>query len=73
MRRTNERAAELVLTRAVERGLDPVVHVSSTVALTRRGGSGPDLPLGDVTMPYTASKIASRWSRAGSRTAAPRS
>ena len=59
MRRTNERAAELVLTRAVERGLDPVVHVSSTVALTRRGGSGPDLPLGDVTMPYTASKIAS--------------
>ena len=59
MRRTNERAAELVLTRAVERGLDPVVHVSSTVALTRRGGSGPDLPLGDVTMPYTRSKIAS--------------
>lgn len=56
---TNERAAQIVLTGAVERGLDPVVHVSSTVALTRSGGSGPDLPLGDVPMPYARSKIAS--------------
>lgn len=57
--RTNERAAELVLAGAVERGLDPVVHISSTVALTRRGGSGPDLPLGDLPHPYAQSKIAS--------------
>ena len=48
MRRTNARATELVLGRAVDRGLDPVVHVSTTVALTRYGGSGPDLPLGDI-------------------------
>lgn len=59
MVRTNERATRLVLETAVTRGLDPVVHVSSTVALTRRGGSGPDLPLGDIDMPYARSKIAS--------------
>lgn len=58
MRRTNERAAELVLSSACERGLDPVVHISSTVALMRFGGSGPDLPLGDMTSTYSASKIA---------------
>lgn len=57
--RTNERATELVLGGAVERGLDPVVHVSSTVALVRYGGSGPDLPLGDLDLPYARSKIAS--------------
>lgn len=56
---TNERAAELVLGTAAQHGLDPVVHISSTVALTRRDGSGPDLPLGDLTTPYAASKIAS--------------
>lgn len=56
---TNARAAELVLGRAVDAGCDPVVHVSSTVALTRFAGSGPDLPLGDITMPYSRSKIAS--------------
>jgi dihydroflavonol-4-reductase len=56
---TNATAAELVLSRAVAAGLDPVVHISSTVALTRYGGSGPDLPLGDVTSPYSRSKIAS--------------
>ena len=56
---TNARAAELVLGRAVEMGCDPVVHVSSTVALTRFGGSGSDLPLGDITQPYSRSKIAS--------------
>jgi nucleoside-diphosphate-sugar epimerase len=59
MRRTNARATELVLGKAVERGLDPVVHVSTTVALTRYGGSGPDLPLGDIALPYAQSKIAS--------------
>jgi len=57
MRRTNARATELVLGHAIDRGMDPVVHVSSTVALTRYGGSGPDLPLGDIELPYTQSKI----------------
>jgi nucleoside-diphosphate-sugar epimerase len=56
---TNERATELVLGGAVERGLDPVVHVSSTVALVRHGGSGPDLPLGDMDLAYARSKMAS--------------
>ena len=59
IRRTNARAAQLVLGRAVDRGLDPVVHVSTCVALTRYGGSGPDLPLGDIELPYAQSKIAS--------------
>lgn len=59
MTRTNCRAAELVVGGAVARGLDPVVHISSTVALTRHGGSAPDLPLGDVDLPYAASKRAS--------------
>jgi dihydroflavonol-4-reductase len=59
MRRTNARATELVLTSAAEKGLDPIVYVSTTVALTRRGGSGPDLPLGDIDRPYAQSKIAS--------------
>ena len=56
---TNARAAEIVLSRAVERGLDPVVHISSTVALTRPDGSGPDLPLSTLDWPYTRSKVAS--------------
>jgi len=56
---TNVRAAEIVLAGAVARGLDPVVHISSTVALTRPDGSGPDLPLGTLEWPYTRSKIAS--------------
>jgi nucleoside-diphosphate-sugar epimerase len=56
--RTNERAAELVLGQACEAGLDPVVHISSTVTLARFGGSGPDLPLGDIRSPYSRSKLA---------------
>lgn len=56
MTRTNHRATELVVGGAVDRGLDPIVHISSTVALTRRGGGGPELPLGDVDHPYAASK-----------------
>jgi dihydroflavonol-4-reductase len=59
MRRTNVRATELVLTSAADRRLDPVIHVSTTVALTRYAGSGPDLPLGDIDLPYAQSKIAS--------------
>ncbi len=57
--RTNERAAELVLGQACGAGLDPVVHISSTVTLTRFGGSDPDLPLGDIPSPYSRSKLAS--------------
>lgn len=56
---TNEEATRTVLEEALAGGADPVVHVSSTVALTRRDGSGPDLPLGDVERPYAASKVAS--------------
>ncbi len=59
MAETNHAAAEAVLVRAVEKGCDPVVHVSSTVTLARRDGSGPDLPIGDVELPYTRSKIES--------------
>ena len=57
MRRTNVRATEIALGAAIEGALDPVVHISSTVALTRRGGSDPGLPLGDIDLPYTQSKI----------------
>jgi nucleoside-diphosphate-sugar epimerase len=72
MRRTNARATELVLGHAVDRGLDPVVHVSTTVALTRYAGSGPDLPLGDIPLPYTQSKIDSeRTARRLQETGAP--
>ncbi len=56
---TNAAAARLVLTTALDQGCDPVVHISSTVALTRHGGSGRDLPLGDIPLPYCQSKIAS--------------
>jgi dihydroflavonol-4-reductase len=56
---TNERATRTVLEAAVEAGCDPVVHISSTVALTRRGGTDSSLPLGDVDFPYSRSKIAS--------------
>jgi dihydroflavonol-4-reductase len=56
---TNERATRTVLEAAVEAGCDPVVHISSTVALTRRGGTDRSLPLGDVDLPYSRSKIAS--------------
>jgi dihydroflavonol-4-reductase len=57
--RTNLRATELVLGSAASAGLDPIVHVSSTVALVRRGGSSPELPLGDIELPYSASTSAS--------------
>lgn len=56
--RTNERAVELVLGRACGAGLDPVVHISSTVVLMRFGGSNADLPLGDIPSTYSRSKIA---------------
>lgn len=57
--RTNVRATSIVLGQAAAAGLDPVIHVSSTAALVRRGGSGPDLPLGDMTTTYAGSKVES--------------
>jgi dihydroflavonol-4-reductase len=56
---TNATATSIVLGAAVEAGCDPTVHVSSTVALTRAGGSDSSLPIGDVDQPYTRSKIES--------------
>jgi nucleoside-diphosphate-sugar epimerase len=56
---TNEQVSRTVLEAAVAAGCDPVVHISSTVALLRRGGTDPSLPLGDVDLPYSRSKIAS--------------
>lgn len=59
MTSTNATATRIVLDTAVAQECDPVVHVSSTVALVRHGGSGPDLPIGDMTLPYSRSKIES--------------
>ena len=56
---TNVAATETVLGLGVAGGCDPVIHISSTVALTRHGPSGPDLPLGDIDMPYSVSKTES--------------
>jgi dihydroflavonol-4-reductase len=56
---TNERATRTVLEAAVEAGCDPVVHISSTVALLRRAGTDSSLPLSDLDLPYSLSKIAS--------------
>jgi dihydroflavonol-4-reductase len=53
---TNEAATEAVLTAAVERGLAPVVHMSSVVAFIGGRGGGPDLALGDLDLPYATSK-----------------
>ncbi|WP_202817447.1 SDR family oxidoreductase [Ornithinimicrobium sp. CNJ-824] len=60
MARTNVRATRTVLGLAAAARLDPVVHVSSAVALVRRGGSGPDLPLGDMTTAYGRSRSSRR-------------
>ena len=56
---TNERLTRTVLEAAVEAGCDPVIHISSTVAILRRAGTDTSLPLGDVDLPYSRSKIAS--------------
>jgi dihydroflavonol-4-reductase len=55
--RTNVAGADIVLRAAVERGLDPVVHVSSTVALLqRRATVTPDSPLATARSVYVRSK-----------------
>lgn len=58
--RTNLRGAETVLAAAVRHGCDPVVHVSSTVALLqRRATITADSPLSTARGVYVQSKAAS--------------
>jgi nucleoside-diphosphate-sugar epimerase len=61
MRATNTRATELVLGAANRLHLDPIVHVSSYVALLPPSGPvlGPDEPLKTPVAAYPASKAAS--------------
>ena len=58
---TNRVSAELVLGQAVERGLDPVIHVSSIAALRHGDVDDPvtaDSPLTDSSGTYARSKAA---------------
>jgi nucleoside-diphosphate-sugar epimerase len=56
----NPRGTELVLRAAHERGLDPIVHVSSTVVFLPSNGRvlTPDAPLGSPPGAYARSKVA---------------
>ncbi len=57
MKRVNEEGTELVLSSAAKRGLDPVVHVSSTVAfLPANKPINEDTPTGDPAPAYAATK-----------------
>lgn len=58
MERTNAAATTAVLTGALDAGAARVVHVSSTVALSRRGGGvvDRDAPTGDLDGSYITSK-----------------
>jgi dihydroflavonol-4-reductase len=59
-RRTNAAGAGAVLRAALEHGCDPVVHVSSTVAVLRpRATVTPDSPLAAVRTAYVRSKVES--------------
>lgn len=59
-RRTNVKAADTVLRAAVAHACDPIIHVSSTVALLqRRATVTPDSPLSAAHGTYIQSKIAS--------------
>lgn len=57
---TNEAGVRNVLETAVAAGLDPIIHVSSVVALHREGEVGatvtPDSPVGNSPHPYGMSK-----------------
>jgi nucleoside-diphosphate-sugar epimerase len=58
---TNRASAEVVLGQAVERGLDPVIHVSSIAALAHGDASKPvtaDSPVSDAPGTYARSKAA---------------
>jgi nucleoside-diphosphate-sugar epimerase len=57
--RTNAAGAETVLRAAAARGCDPIVHVSSVVALLRAGATvTPDAELSTVHTAYARSKVA---------------
>ena len=59
-RATNVAGAQTVLTAAVAHGCDPVIHVSSTVALLRKRATvSPDSPLSRVRTVYVRSKVES--------------
>jgi dihydroflavonol-4-reductase len=58
MQRVNIDGTRNVLRGAVERGLDPVVHVSSTVALLPSGYLTPESPVGTPHGSYAVSKAA---------------
>jgi dihydroflavonol-4-reductase len=70
---TNVPAARIVLQAAIAEGCDPIVHVSSTVALLRRHTTAnPDSPLSIVRGSYIASKAESeRVARAFQDAGAP--
>jgi nucleoside-diphosphate-sugar epimerase len=58
MQQANRRGTEVVLTTAQQLGLDPIVHVSSYVALLPSDGPlRPDSPLGEPKVPYARSKV----------------
>jgi nucleoside-diphosphate-sugar epimerase len=73
MERVNVTGTRTVLGEAVRLGLDPIIHVSSTVAfLPGTGSATPDSPPGDPTGPYAASKAESeRVARAMQAEGAP--
>lgn len=57
--RTNLAGARTVLRAATDRGCDPVVHVSSTTAILRRGATvTPESPLSSGRSSYLRSKVA---------------
>ena len=57
---TNAPGARVVLDAAADAGCDPIVHVSSTVALLERGATvAPDAPLSTLGSPYIRSKVES--------------
>lgn len=62
MAEVNLAGMEAVVEAGIAAGLDPIVHVSSVVALLRDGelehGVGPDEPPGDAPYGYSASKAA---------------
>ncbi len=62
MAEVNLAGMEAVIAAGIAAGLDPIVHVSSVVALLRDGerghGVGPDEPPGDAPYGYSASKAA---------------
>ena len=65
---TNARAAEIVLDAAVAARLDPIIHVSSYVALMPcKAVLGPDSPVGVGGPPYPASRAASERPGAAGR------